>query len=890
MMLKPVLYLFLITIIVISFTGCSGSESPVHPETVYTSLPVGISDMGSDGIPAGGSGALGIFNLHVDAANLNAQLTPLRQTELTDVLEVVDITNFLRLAPCVDCAKIKSVALDSDGNLVVSIGIKHPFNPGDPLKPISGRNRGDLHVFNVEGIVVSNSSGTGFPGINAGISGVNLINADGYTGYLDNSLDEIFPTDATVHPYVLHFDDYSSGNFDASNPMGFESVTAPPPSGNLVMAMGCDYDYKDYVFGMSDRCDLIYAIGCTYAVSAATKIARFTPEYRIPQHNKKAASEVSFNITSNNLRGGDMSSSAQIEVHVVDISHGVPVGTALNEMLADSSVNDILIDVPGITSTPVILDGSSPVSGSGHDPSDPLIYEGIITNTLGAPEGNYTGLIKVTDNYAPGQNQSPLLNGMDGIKRADPLINPLTGMFMIDEFATYQVFNISIVSGEELTVTDIEPDNAIVNSFVDDAVITGTGFSNVTSVRLEMLPEVIEADTFIVDSVTQITADFDLSGFPPGLYDVTVETDGVNTASLDDGFEIQFECKTGIHDTLQYEGTYQLNWNQAPTPSWHRSYDIASLPDGRILMQGFSSGLPCLMAFDVTQDGLVNGEVLISGQWGTNIPNWTMSCDVCEVTGNIALIIASNSGKLMIFNSSGGHIDSIGSAHDVYTAVDTDWDGGIWTVEYVLNSDPTPMGIQAFIEHIEWDGSHYTRNPAHSLEITSDLELNPHKVCEIGIVHSAKRLILIEHSSFPWKGNMYNYDLTNGAPELMPALTQMNFLSSALSESQIGHWRMAFDIEIDHSDPISEECRIMLARRSGSGWTDGSYLAKYDINMNKLAEYHIEGTATQDHLLETFALCKNPDDPDGIFLTIHEGWLSEPDMDAFEVYAMPTDW
>jgi len=349
-------------------------------------------------------------------------------------------------------------------------------------------------------------------------------------------------------------------------------------------------------------------------------------------------------------------------------------------------------------------------------------------------------------------------------------------------------------------------------------------------------------------------------------------------------------CGTGIHETLQYEGNYQLNWEQALNPSWHRTYDIASMLDGRILMQGFYNGQPALMAFDVTQNGLVNGDVIYPNLCSTDTPQWVMSMDVCDITGNIILVLYSNSAKMIAFDSKGNHITSIAASHDVYAAVDTDGDGGIWTVEYILNSDPTPMGIQAFLEHYEWTGSAYVHNPSHSLEITSDLELNPIKVCEIGIVFGSKRLILIEHSSYPWKGNMYNYDLSGGKPVLMPELTQHNFLSTPLSESQLGHWRKAFDIEIDHSDPAQEECRIMLARRSGSGWTDGSYFTKYDIDMNLLAEYHVQGTPTQDHLLESFALCKNPDDPDGIYLTIQEGWLSEPDMDAFEVYAMPADW
>ena len=64
-------------------------------------------------------------------------------------------------------------------------------------------------------------------------------------------------------------------------------------------------------------------------------------------------------------------------------------------------------------------------------------------------------------------------------------------------------------------------------------------------------------------------------------------------------------------------------------------------------------------------------------------------------------------------------------------------------------------------------------------------------------------------------------------------------------------------------------------RRTGYGWDDGSYFTRYDMDLNKLAEYHVAGTSSNDHLLESFALCKNPDDPDGVFLTMQEG-VAEP--------------
>ncbi len=442
-------------------TGCSSQFNPATPaEDILSGQPlVGVSERFPDGSPASGMGALGIFNLSVNADEISAELTPLRQSSLTDVLEVVDITNFMTITPCSDCVKLDLISIDIDGNLVVSIGIKHPFPAGDSLKPVTGQNRGDLHVFNIEGTIVSDLTGTSFPGLGSATAGFALVSADGYTPYLDTVLDDIYPTDATVHPYILHFDDYTAGNFDASNPMGFESVTDPPPSGNLVMAMGSDYDYQDYIFDIDGIVNFIYAVGCTYAVSSASKDERFKPEYRVPQHNKKAASEVSIEIITNDLISEDPLSTAEIEIHVVDVSQGVAIGTNLDEMFADSSVGGITIDIPGVSASPVIVDISSP-TGTGHNPAVPLVYAATITNTANGVEGTYSGLVKVVDSYSPGLNENPLLSGMDGIKRVEPIETPLAGLFTIAEFATYQTFSIDVAE-------------MITTIFVDDSNTTG---------------------------------------------------------------------------------------------------------------------------------------------------------------------------------------------------------------------------------------------------------------------------------------------------------------------------------------------------------------------------------------------------------------------------------
>ena len=450
----------LLILVFMIFSGCSSSldQNSITGQSLgvngisYTinSFPTGVSEWFADGSPSGGEGVLGLFSLKIDPKTSSASLFPLRKSSLTDVLEVVDITNFLQLSPCTDCVKIKSVSLDTNGNLVIAIGIKHPFDAGNPFKPVSGRNRADLHVFNVEGIVVSNEEGASFSGIGETIARFSLLNADGYTGYLDSSLDDIFETDATIHPYILHFDDYSQGNFSASNSMGFESVTDPPPSGNLVMAMGCDYNFQDYVFDIDESMEFIYVVGCTYGVSAANKNQRFQPEYRIPQHNKKAASEVRVEIIDNNLKSDDTNSSAELAVKVLDMNHGVAIGSSLDQMLADSSVAEISVEIPGVTTSPVVVLSPVPTGGDSRDPLNPLDFPITVTNSANASEGTYTGIVKVLDSYSPGLNSSPLLNSKDGIKRVDPLENPIDGTFHIDEFATYAVFTIDVALGAQL--------------------------------------------------------------------------------------------------------------------------------------------------------------------------------------------------------------------------------------------------------------------------------------------------------------------------------------------------------------------------------------------------------------------------------------------------------
>ncbi|MCD6161391.1 MAG: hypothetical protein J7K40_03135, partial [candidate division Zixibacteria bacterium] len=205
------------------------------------------------------------------------------------------------------------------------------------------------------------------------------------------------------------------------------------------------------------------------------KSQRFSPEFQIPQHNKKAASEIVVEIADNSLSPGNTSSSAELLIKVLDINHGVAVGEGLDEMKADSSVGSIYVEVAGVTSG-MAGGAATPTGGDGRDPLNPLTFNLNFNNDLGAEQETYTGLVKVLDSYAPGLNEMALLNGMDAIKRVEPTENPLVGLYALDEFATYMTFEIEIEGGNPIAsfVTDPVGTPDLELSFLDIVEFTST--------------------------------------------------------------------------------------------------------------------------------------------------------------------------------------------------------------------------------------------------------------------------------------------------------------------------------------------------------------------------------------------------------------------------------
>jgi hypothetical protein len=722
----------------------------------------------------------------------------------------------------------------------------------------------------------------------------------GFSSYLDKAWDEFYTTDATIHPYITHFDDYSAGNFDASNPMGFESVTNPPPSGNLVMPMGSSEDIKDYVLDIDtdSSIDLIFAVGCTYAVSAANKIQRFTPEYRVPQHNKKAASEVGVEIVSNDLAGGNVSSSATLRISVVDINHGVPVGTALDEMRADSSVSAIEIEIPGITAG-IVSFSTTPISGTGHDQSDPLIFEGDVLNALGAGEGSYQGLVKVTDSCSAGLNESPLLNGMDGIKRVGPIDNPLTGLFAIDEFATYQVFNIDVSTGVVFEVLSIDPSSGDLDSGDLGVTITGSGFDMDAETKLvkndNPSVEIYGAGVTVDPSGTSIECAFNMdsvSGAQEGIYHVVVTNPGPppESAQLSDGFEINIftGCVETYRDEI-YSGTL-LNHAQ-------QIHSLAFTSDGLMLSRVNDGGYH-IYAFDVTQNGNISGTPVVTNALYMN--NSIGDIDVCDVTGNIVYAICGGGytqgllNTFVVYSPDGVLIgEYLNENTDHLQGLDTDDDGSIWTIAHTYLDpnppDPNYSPYQYYLNHYIWDSANtqYVYDDAKSANVTPTQGYQPYANIYDIAVSFTDDLVMVYSYGTSYRGRIDAYDTTS-SPTVRLFFSD-NLLPASVGSHAFYNWRTAGDIEIDHTDLAHEYCRVLISARNY--WTVGESFSKIDTGGNVIDQWLNSNADAEDRFFWTHAFNTNASDPDGVYMVATEDLSSFGGNPAkYHVFEMPAGW
>lgn len=451
-------------------SGCSSdSNNPVLPGTSNTT-PV-ISQFEQDGVITG-QGFIGVWDVIADPVNLTVESAmPRALSGLGDTF-YVDLTWFLTGSPCVDCLKINSIALDSDQNIVLGVGVKHPFQPGARL---------DLHVFDLRLMAVWHNPDdlTTFEYIRADVEGDGfgddpvsgysdfLVNADGYTTLFDTVIEPALGVSypGNLAPYVNIFFDPTKGNYDPTQNPDNGFIDVSNPTGQNVFAMGAELENFDLVFSsQNEMFEFTLALDCAYGQSSI-RTSRQNPKYFLPEFHRKEAYWIDYEITANGLNAGDTNSNAQIVVSVADWQAGLepepsfdPATSPLDSIRHKSDVQSVEIQVFGLFPWIAM---TSPSSGEGSL-YDPYRFNMTMQNSNAAPEGTYTGVIAVRDsisNIAPGGNNKP----PTGVENDGLTTHTLR------DFKTYLMFTIDVN-----TITTDPPVAIISVPDTDITVASGT--------------------------------------------------------------------------------------------------------------------------------------------------------------------------------------------------------------------------------------------------------------------------------------------------------------------------------------------------------------------------------------------------------------------------------
>jgi len=421
---------FFAVLLVLIFIGCSSGKSPVTPDFSELSeysdcLPViGLIESGES---SNAIGMIGAYEMTVNSDEKTAELVTKRVSALGESYIVSGLSYFTTV-PCKDCLAITGLTLTGEGYVKINFDVRHPFNPGDPLEPPSAKNRLDLDIFDTTLIIMpKNRTTTYFPKTYTSIYHEICPHADGFTRELSQLNEEL-----SACPYYLIVDDSESGVNTFNK-----------------LAMGQDETINVYLNteGVTTF-DLYLTMG--YGASA-TFFERLDPQYFNPEFNRKNAWKVEVippegddaPDPENTWTDYDSTTPRTVTVKVWDWQHGCtdisnpPVGHG--DIAFPSNVAKVQVEIPGMLNH--LPESDTPVSGTGINADDPLVYEIEIANERLLSEGKYPGLVRVLD------EREPLAIGEPGV--TDSLINVPDGVSIewlgMPEYATYQVFTASVV-------------------------------------------------------------------------------------------------------------------------------------------------------------------------------------------------------------------------------------------------------------------------------------------------------------------------------------------------------------------------------------------------------------------------------------------------------------
>ena len=545
-------------------------------------------------------GIIGLFNLRINTEEPYAELIPVRGSSALGDSYQVDITYFLSLSPCSDCVRIKSIEMESDRTITLHIAARHPFPlPQDPDNPLNNE-RLDLHVFDVEGILItegdlvfpatrSDFDGDGYPEEQVVGSSCILTNADGYTSILDTFYDTILPTVATIHPYKIFAYDPSQGNYNPA----LDPTNGYPylgnPTGYNVFPQGSPEYSVEYNLNLppGPTVNFLFAMSASWGQGAKGRGSevgkRNNPRYFLPEFNRKEPYKVSVSVTSNTLAGNTPASNARLTIQILDWQHNGTVEpnfdfftTSLTRLIRKSDINEVTVEIPAMG---IWFDeGNLPTPTGNGTATNPYTYTMQIYNSALVPGGRYYGLAAARDDLW-GQNLEMGIQ-RDGVT-----------LFRMQDFATYLIFPIDVGSADNPPTACIttDPTPAQVTESEQPIVFDGTcSTDDGTIVNYEWdfdytgNPAQFRPDAVLIGPIVSKTY------ARPGFYLAALRVTDNHVPSQQDvtSVPVSIFCTqyppTGctIDQVFSYMTTSNNNWEERDG-----KIDFGFLSDGRVVME-----------------------------------------------------------------------------------------------------------------------------------------------------------------------------------------------------------------------------------------------------------------------------------------------------------------
>lgn len=401
--------------------GCS-SGSPIAPAGSATDQgsadPILSGAMLSDGTFA--QSALGAVAITIDPASLTATVEPIADRAVAGQGDnfLLSLRPFLRPGNL----SVTGVSHGGDNNLVLRVRLAHPFAaPADLNPPGTASKRVDLHVFDVNGILVTDGSDTFFNNTvttNAGL----LENADAYRdpGILfDKTALGVPANGANLFPYKLFANGLDTangrnaqGNYNPSN-NGWQGPDLLTPQGFDVFAQGTsvevDYIIKAPAVGSPISFNLVVTGKYQDPRSAGQGRTKRLPtgnpldlRYLLPEGSGDLQ-RIAVDVPAT-LRDDQSSDIASVTIDVLDWDHDATVANPwpnnadLTEVREVSAIINPVLDFPDLRAAGPFTGGA--ITGAA---GEPVVWESIfpVANEDlfdAAPGGSEVyGLIRIED-------------------------------------------------------------------------------------------------------------------------------------------------------------------------------------------------------------------------------------------------------------------------------------------------------------------------------------------------------------------------------------------------------------------------------------------------------------------------------------------------------------